>query len=109
MNNLQKEIKKTFFQTLEDIKTKENFEKFLSDFLYPEELNLFIKRLAIAYWLNKKRSYENIKSNLNTTTKEIKEVENKINTQGYKLALKQMEAEEWANKWSEKIIRFTKQ
>lgn len=108
MQTLQKEIKSTFFQTLEDLKTKENFEIFFNDFLTDQELQLFIKRLAIAYWLHKKRDYENIKNNLKATQKEIKEVEKKLNSKGHKLALKYMEAEEWSNIWSEKIKKVVK-
>lgn len=106
MNALQKETRNTFFQTLEDIKTKKDLEIFFNDLLTPEELDLLTKRLAIAYWLKKKRDYKNIKTNLKVTTSEIKEVEKKLTTKGYKLALEMLEAEEWANVWSEKIKKF---
>lgn len=106
MNNLQKQIRRTFFQTLEDLKTKDNFEIFLKDFLSEKELEVFTNRLATAYWLKKGRSIENIKTNLKVTLKEIKEVERKLNTKGYKLAIKLMEAEEWSNVWSEKIKKL---
>lgn len=106
MQGLQKELTNTFFQTLEDFKTKENFEIFFKDFLDEKELKSFTKRLAIAYWLHKKRDYENIKTNLQATVSEIKLVENKLNFKGFKLALKLMEAEEWANIWSEKIKKI---
>lgn len=105
-NNLQKEIKRTFFQTLEDLNSKENLETFLSDFLTEKELEIFTKRLAIAYWLKKKRNYENIKTNLKVTLKEIKEVERNLNSKGIKLAIKFTEAEEWSNVWSEKIKKL---
>lgn len=104
MKSLQKEIKSTFFQTLEDLKTKVNFQTFFSDFFTEKELELFANRLAIAYWLKKKRSNENIKTNLIATTKEINAVKNKMGTNGYKMAIKHLESEEWANKWS-KIIK----
>ena len=68
MQSLQKEIVKTFFQTLEDIKTKRDFEIFFSDFLTPKELEIFSKRLAVAYWLKKGRNYENIKNNLKVSS-----------------------------------------
>lgn len=106
MNALQKEVINTFFQTLEDLKIKKNFEIFFKDFLIEKELEIFTKRLAIAYWLHKKRDYENIKTNLKVNIKEIEEVQKKLNTKGYKLALKMMEAEEWANVWSEKIKKL---
>lgn len=106
MQSLQKEIKKTFLQTLEDLDSKENLENFFEDFLTKEEFDSFAKRLAIAYWLKKKRTSENIKVNLKANIKEIKEVKQKLSTKGYKLALKYMEAEEWANVWGEKISKF---
>lgn len=106
MNALQREVKNTFFQTLEDIKTKKNFEIFYSDFLDEKELETFTKRLAIAYWLHKKRDHKNIKINLQATVSEIKLVEKKLNSKGYKLALKLITADDWANVWSEKIKKL---
>ena len=106
MQSLQKEIVKTFFQTLEDIKTKRDFEIFFSDFLTPKELEIFSKRLAVAYQLKKGRNYENIKNNLKVSTRTISEVKKLMDTPGIKLALKKMEAEEWANVWSEKIKKL---
>lgn len=106
MQGLQKEITSTFFQTLEDIKTKKDFEIFFNDFFDEKELETYTKRLAIAYWLKKKRDYKNIKTNLKVTSKEIEEVKNKIDSKGYKLALKKMEAEEWANKWAENFKKL---
>ncbi len=106
MNSLQKQIRKTFFQTLEDLKTKGNFETFLKDFLSEEELEVFTNRLVTAYWLKKGRTTKNIKANLKASLTEIKTVKEKLNSKGYKLAIKLMEAEEWANLWSEKIKKL---
>ena len=106
MNSLQKQIRKTFFQTLEDLKNKGNFEMFLNDFLSEKELEVFTNRLATGYWLKKGRSIENIKTNLNVSPSEIKTSKEKLNSKGYKLAIKLMEAEEWANVWSEKIKKL---
>lgn len=108
MNSLQKQIVNTFFQTLEDIKTKRGFETLFKDFFNEKELETYTKRLAIAYWLKKGRTYENIKTNLGVTSKEIKEVHEKLNTKGYKLALKHIEAEEWSNKWAKNFKRVLK-
>ncbi|MDP3917671.1 MAG: Trp family transcriptional regulator [Candidatus Woesebacteria bacterium] len=106
MQHLQREIINTFFQTLEDIKTKEDFRTFCKDFFSDKELETYVKRLAIAYWLKKKRSIQNIKTNLEVGTSEIELVEKQLNTKGFKLALQKMEAEEWANVWSEKIKKL---
>ncbi len=106
--SLKKQIVRTFIQTIADLKNTKEIETFLKDFLTEEELETQTKRLAIAYWLKKGRSEENIKQNLKASQKEIKEVEKILNSPGIKLAIKKMEAEEWANVWSEKIKRFTK-
>jgi uncharacterized protein YerC len=108
MQGLQKEITNTFFQTLEDLKTKEDLKLFFSDLLTPKELEDLTKRLAIAYWLHKKRDTQNIKTNLKASIKEINEVKQKLRTKGYKLALKYMEAEEWSNKWAENFKKVLK-
>ncbi|EKE06344.1 MAG: hypothetical protein ACD_19C00016G0017 [uncultured bacterium] len=108
MNALQKEIKNTFFQTLEDLKIKKEFEIFFNDFFDRDELETFTKRLAIAYWLKKKRTVENIKTNLKATREDIDFVKSRLQTKGIKLAVKHMEAEEWSNIWSEKIKKLGK-
>lgn len=107
MQNLQKVLENTFLQTLEDLKTKENIKIFLNDFLEEDELQKLYKRLAISYWIKKGRTIENIKNNIKTTDKEIRIVKSKISKKGYKLALKLMEAEEWANVWSKRIKRLS--
>ena len=102
-DNLKKEIIKTFIQTLDDLKDTKEKEVFLKDFFNDQEIETYAKRLAIAYWLKKKRSYENIKNNLKVSSATIATVEKQMNTEGFKLALKKMEAEEWADVWTEKI------
>lgn len=105
---LKKQIIETFVQTLEDLKNKNETEIFLKDFFNSVELETYTKRLAIAYWLKKERSYENIKNNLKVSSATIATVEKTLNSPGIKLALKKMEADEWANIWSEKIKKIIK-
>jgi len=66
--------------------------------------------LAIAYWLSQGRSYENIKTNLAVSSTTIAAVSALLKKRGLQLALKHIEAEEWAKNWVEKIgkiVRFT--
>lgn len=105
---LQKTITKTFIQLLSDLKTKKEIETFLRDFFNEKEFEIYTKRLAIAYWLKKGRSHENIRQNLNATSTEITQIEKKLSSPGIKLALKYLEAEEWANVWAEKIKGIVK-
>jgi len=106
--SLKKQLFKTFSQMLADLKDKKEIETFLKDFFDETELEKYIKRIAIAYWIKKGRDTENIKRNLMATSKEIAGAKDSLKKKGIKLAIKYMEAEEWANVWSEKIKNFTK-
>jgi uncharacterized protein YerC len=106
--SLKKGLLRTFSQTLVDLKTPQEAETFLADFLNENELETFTKRLAVAYWLKKGRSYANIRENLKVSSATIATIEKLLKKTGFQLALKNLEAEEWANVWAEKIKKFVK-
>ena len=93
---------------IDDLEGTKEIETFLKDFFDEKEIETYIKRLAIAYWLKKGRDTENIKRNLLATPKEITLAKESLKKDGIKLALKKIEAEEWANQWVEKIQKFKK-
>lgn len=100
---LKRQIQKTFAESVADIRNENEAYQFLSDFLTDNEFESFAKRLAVAYWLKKDRSYANIKTNLKVSSATIAEVSGMMKRKGFELALRKLEAEEWANKWAEKI------
>lgn len=93
---------------VKDLKNPTEVEKFLTDFFDEDELEKYVKRLAVAYWIKKGRDSENIKRNLSATPKEIVNAQGLLKKDGVKLAIKNIEAEEWANQWVEKIKKFKK-
>jgi TrpR-related protein YerC/YecD len=103
--SLKKQIEKAFSQTVADLRDITETDKFLSDFLTETEYESFSKRLAVAYWLKKGRSYTNIRDNLKVSTATIASVQSMMERPGFILALKKLEAEEWANQWAEKISK----
>jgi uncharacterized protein YerC len=105
---LKRSLLKTFSQMIADLKSRKEIELFLTDFFDETELEKYIKRISIAYWLKKGRDKENIKRNLMATSKEINETQKLMKKEGVKLALKKIEAEEWANVWAEKIKKIVK-
>lgn len=107
-SSLKKGLLGTFVQMIDDLKDKKEIETFLKDFFDDEELERYIKRISIAYWLKKGRDDENVKRNLLATPKEIKQAREMLKKEGVKLAIKKIEAEEWANQWVEKIKKFKK-
>lgn len=104
--SLKRGLLATFVQMMEDLKDKKEIEKFLNDFFSDEELEKYIKRISITYWLKKGRDEENIKRNLLASEKEIKLAREMLKKEGIKLAIKKIEAEEWANVWVEKIKKL---
>ena len=106
--SLKRQLLRTFSQMIADLKNTKEIETFLTDFFDEKELEKYVKRISIAYWLKKGRDSENIKRNLLASEKEIAETQKLLKKEGVKLALKKIEAEEWANVWAERIKKFAK-
>lgn len=106
--SFKNQIEKTFAQTILDFKNLDELFEFLSDFFNDSELETFAKRLSIAYWLKKKRSYTNIRENLKVSSATIASVEKQMQKPGFVAAIKRIEAEEWANVWAGKIKKFVR-
>lgn len=106
--SLKRQLLKTFSQMVADLTNPKEVEDFLNDFFDEQELEKYIKRISIAYWLKKDRSIENIKLNIKASPKEILQVKNLLKKKGLQLAIKKIEADEWANQWAEKIQKFRK-
>lgn len=103
---LKKQLLKTFSQMIDDLDGLGEIEMFLKDFFDDAELEKYIKRIAVAYWLKKGRDEENIKINLLVNLKEITETKKLLKKNGVKLALKKIEADEWANVWAKRIKKL---
>src|SRR3990167_11320355 len=104
--SLENQIVRALAQTISDLKDEGEMTAFLGHFFNQTELTTFAKRLAIAYWLKKERSWENIKQNLKVSSATIAVVQSQMERSGFALALKKLEAEEWASVWAEKIKKF---
>lgn len=106
--NLQKEILGLLFQLVADIKNLEEAKIFLEDLLSKSEIKAIAKRLAIAHYLERGRSYQNIKENLKVSSATIATVDKMRPSKGIQLALKKIEADRWASEWAGKIEKLFK-
>lgn len=106
--NLKQKIEQLFYQLIADLKDPQEVETFLRDFLTKPEFELLTKRLAIAYFLDQKQSYQDIKKNLAVSSTTIAAVYSKIKRRGYQLALKKLHTEEWADKWAKRLAQIMK-
>jgi len=102
--NLKRELEERLYRVVADIKSPEEAEVFLKDFLSKTELEIVCKRLAVAYYLDKKRSYQNIKDHLAVSSATVSVVASFLKSKkGYEVALQKIRADEWAEKWAQKI------
>src|SRR5260221_6459213 len=103
---LKNQIEKNLALILSDFKNESEALKFLQNFLTEKELVTLTKRLSVAYWLSKKRSYENIQTNLKVSSATIAEAKTLLKKKEVQYALKKLDASEWADKWSEKLKKI---
>jgi len=105
---VEREIKDMLAQVVSDLKSQNNTRIFLRDFLTPAEELVLAKRLAILLYLEKGKSYEEIKQDLRVSSATIASVQSMLEqgSEGFMLALKRMKAEEFAEEWSGKIAKL---
>jgi TrpR-related protein YerC/YecD len=105
---LEKQIFSVFYQSLADLRTPEEVEAVFSDLLTDTERTALAKRLAIATFLEKGRSYENIRETLKVSSATIASVAEQMGNPGFRLALDKIRAEEWAEEWAGRIAGLFK-
>jgi len=105
---LDAQIKKMWLGVLTEINSVEQMEEVLRDLLTEGEQTAAIKRMAIALYLDKGRSYEDIKNNIKVSSATIASVAENLASPGYQEAIRRIKAEEWANKWSKNISKGLK-
>ncbi len=104
--NLQKETLSLLFQVVADICKPEETKIFLESILTPVEVEAVAKRLAIGHYLDRGRSYQNIKDNLKVSSATIATVDKIRKLPGFQLALKKIDADRWATEWAGKIEKL---
>ena len=100
---LEKQLNNMWYQLITDTKNVEDAERIFGDLLSETEQEAIIKRLGVAYWLTKKRSYENIKENLKVSSATIAVIAQELKKSGWKLAMEKVMSEEWATRWESRI------
>lgn len=100
---IEKQIFDIFYQLIADTKSLEEVKVLFSDLLSETERQVISKRLGIALFLDKGRSYENIKNTLKVSSATIATVQEQMGNPGIQLALQKVKAEEWADAWAGRI------
>ena len=102
-HHIERQIFAVLHQMLGDAKNAEEVKILLNNLLSEAEHVVLAKRLAIAVFLDKGRSYENIKNILKVSSATIASVQEMMGDPGFQLALRKIKAEEWADGWAKKI------
>jgi uncharacterized protein YerC len=100
---IEKQIYSIWYQLMVDIKTPDEAKIMFQDLFSETERQVIAKRLAIAIFLDKGRSYENIKNTLKVSSATIASVQETMGNPGTQMALHKVKAEEWADEWAGKI------
>jgi uncharacterized protein YerC len=94
-----------FYGVLAEMDTPEEVKTVLGDVLTEAEKAAVLKRLGIAIYLDKGRSYEDIKNNIKVSSATIATVAESLGNPGWQEVIKRIKAEEWASEWTEKISK----
>lgn len=93
---------------LAELSTPEEIKMVLGDILTEAEVTSVIKRLGIAVYLDKGRSYEDVKNNIKVSSATIASVAEHLGNPGWQEMIKRIKAEQWASEWTDKITKGIK-
>jgi len=101
---IEEQIYRVFYQVIADIHSLSEAKIFLEEILTKTELEALVKRLAVAQLLKKGQSYEKIKKTIKVSSATVASIAEQLKKgKGFKIALKKISAEEWAEHWAKKI------
>ena len=106
--NIEKQLTAMLYGILSELSTPEEIAMVLGDLLTDVERTAMIKRLGIAVYLDKGRSYEDIKNNIKVSSATVASVAGALGNSGWQEMIKRIKAEEWAEQWTDKISKGIK-
>lgn len=106
---IKKQISNLLYQVVTDIKNPNEAKDFLASFLGDNEQEVITRRLGITYFLEKGKTYSWIKENLAVSSTTVATIARQSKKgQGFKIALQKIHANEWAERWAQKIGQMFK-
>jgi uncharacterized protein YerC len=104
-DDVKRKIFNNFYQLIADLNNFNQSKRFLNSFLTDTERINLAKRLAIALYLEKGHSYEEIKKDLKVSSATIASVDKiiKKNQESFSVAIEKIKTNRWAEQWAKKI------
>lgn len=106
--NIEKQLSEMMYGILAELSTPEDVKMVMNDVLTEGERMAILKRLGIAVYLDKGRSYEDIKNNIKVSSATIASVAENLGNSGWQEMIRRIKADEWASDWTEKISQRVK-
>jgi len=106
--SIERQLSQMFYGIMAELSTPEQVITVLKDVLTEAERSAILKRIGIAIYLDKGRSYEDIKNNIKVSSATIASVAEGLGNTGWQEVIRRVKAEEWASNWTEKISRGIK-
>jgi uncharacterized protein YerC len=100
---IENQLSQMFYGVLAEMDSPDEIKNILGDILTEGERIAVLKRLGIALYLDKGRSYEDIKNNIKVSSATIATVAESLGNSGWQEVVKRIKAEEWASDWTGKI------
>jgi len=100
--NIEKQLSEMMYGILAELRTPEEVKMVMNDILTEGERTAVLKRLGIAVYLDKGRSYEDVKNNIKVSSATIASVAENLSNSGWQEMIKRIKAEEWATEWTNK-------
>ncbi len=102
---VERQLEKMMWGVLAETDEPEKIERILTQVLTETEKVAMLKRLGIAIYLDKNRSYEDIKNNIKVSSATIASVADKLGNEGWQELIKMIKADEWASEWTDKLSK----
>ena len=102
--NIEKQLSEMMYGILAELSNPEDIKMVMNDLLTKGEKMAVLKRLGIAVYLDKGRSYEDVKNNIKVSSATIASVAENLGSAGWQEMIRRIKAEEWATKWSNNIV-----
>jgi len=103
--NIEKQLSEMMYGILAELKTPEEVMMVMKDVLTDGERTAILKRLGIAVYLDKGRSYEDVKNNIKVSSATIASVAENVGNPGWQEMIRRIKAEQWASEWSDRISK----
>lgn len=103
--SIEKQLSEMMIGVISELNSPLEIKTVLTDLLTESERLSIVKRLGIALYLDKGRSYEDIKKNIKVSSATIASVAENIGNPGWQEMIRRIKADQWAESITNKLSK----